>query len=348
MPHGVEMGRLPSFDDASQASDIGVQPSIVTAAIPPTQAPMTPRTWVTADARGAFLLSAHGKRTSLHRRLASLSRKPLEHVPGIFTILSPAKSLQMDGADEAACRFEATRPRFSAQTRALVGELRGRSSRSLEALMSISAPLAELNAERWQQFGRRANPRGAAAMCFRGDVYQGLEAWTLGKRSLDWAQDHVRILSGLYGLLRPLDTIQPYRLEMGTKLPTDAGKDLYAFWGERLSRTLKKDMAAAKADTLINLASDEYAKAARLRELELDVLDVKFLQKQGGEQKFISFYAKRARGLMARWMAENRPRSVSELAQFDLEGYRFRAKESGDGLMVFSRPRPAAASKKAG
>ncbi|MCH2101569.1 MAG: peroxide stress protein YaaA [Planctomycetes bacterium] len=267
---------------------------------------------------------------------------------GLFTILSPAKSLQMDGADEAACRFEASKPRFSPRTRALVEELRGRSPRSLESLMSISTKLAGLNAERWQQFGGRSNPRCAAAMCFRGDVYQGFEAWTMDKRALGWAQDHVRILSGLYGLLRPLDTIQPYRLEMGTRLPTDAGKDLYTFWGKRLSRALKQDMEAARADTLINLASDEYSKAAQLKELGFDVLDVKFLQKQGGEQKLISIFAKRARGLMARWMADNRPRTVSELSKFNLEGYRFQAKEGNDELMVFSRPRPAAASKKAG
>jgi hypothetical protein len=267
---------------------------------------------------------------------------------GLFTILSPAKSLQMDGADDAACRFETSKPRFSARSRALVDELKERSPRSLESLMSISAKLAELNAERWRQFGARSNPRGAAAMCFRGDVYQGLEAWTMDKRSLGWAQDHVRILSGLYGLLRPLDVIQPYRLEMGTRLETDAGKNLYAFWGEELSKTLKKDMAAAKADTLVNLASDEYSKAARLSEIGLDVLDVKFMQKDGGKLKFISFHAKRARGLMARWMADNRPRTVAELSKFDLEGYQFQAKEGAEALMVFSRPRPAGSGKKAG
>jgi cytoplasmic iron level regulating protein YaaA (DUF328/UPF0246 family) len=266
---------------------------------------------------------------------------------GLFTILSPAKSLQMDGAEEATCRFEASKPRFSARTRSLAEELKERSPGSLASLMSISTQLADLNAERWQEFGTRSNPRGAAAMCFRGDVYQGLEAWTMDKRALGWAQDHVRILSGLYGLLRPLDVIQPYRLEMGTRLATDAGKNLYAFWGEELCRTLKKDMKAAKADTLVNLASDEYSKAARLGELGLDVLDVKFLQRDGGELKFISFFAKRARGLMARWMADNRPRTVAELSKFDLEGYRFQAKEGDKELMVFSRPRPAGSRKKA-
>ena len=269
-------------------------------------------------------------------------------MPGLFTILSPAKSLEMDGADEAACRFETSRPRFSTRTRALAAELRERSPRSLESLMSISTKLADLNAQRWQEFGSRSNPRGAAAMCFRGDVYQGFEAWTMNKRALGWAQDHVRILSGLYGLLRPLDVIQPYRLEMGTRLPTDAGKDLYAFWGEELNRTLKKDMKAAKADTLVNLASDEYSKAARLGEMGLPVLDVKFLQKDGGKLKFISFFAKRARGLMARWMADNRPRNVADLSKFNLEGYRFQAREGDEHLLVFSRPRPASARTKAG
>ncbi|MEE2681715.1 MAG: peroxide stress protein YaaA [Planctomycetota bacterium] len=269
-------------------------------------------------------------------------------MPGLLTILSPAKSLEMDGGTDTVCGFETSRPRFSARTRALAEELKGRSPKSLASMMSISTKLADLNAERWRQFGTRANPRGAAAMCFRGDVYQGLEAWTMNKRALDWAQDHVRILSGLYGLLRPLDVIQPYRLEMGTRLKTDAGKDLYAFWGDELNRTLKKDMKAAKANTLVNLASDEYSKAARLAELDLDVLDVKFLQKDGGTQKFISFFAKRARGLMARWMADHRPKSVSDLEGFDLEGYRFQAGEGSDRLLVFSRPRPAAAGRKAG
>ena len=214
--------------------------------------------------------------------------------------------------------------------------------------MSISTKLADLNAERWQAFGGRSNPRCSAALCFRGDVYQGLEAWTMDTRALDWAQDHVRILSGLYGLLRPLDVIQPYRLEMGTRLATDAGTNLYEFWGEDIVKTLKKDMADVGSDVLVNLASDEYSKAARLGELGLEVLDVKFLQKDGGKLKFISFFAKRARGLMARWMADNRPRTVSDLSKFNLEGYRFQAKEGNEHLLVFSRPRPASARKKAG
>ena len=187
------------------------------------------------------------------------------------------------------------------------------------------------NAQRWSDFGDRANPRGPAAMCFRGDVYQGLEAWTLDARSLTWAQKHVRILSGLFGLLRPLDVIQPYRLEMGTKLKTDAGSNLYQFWGNAITKTLRKDMADAKAGTLVNLASDEYSKAIDFDGLGVDILQTTFLQRTGGKDKFISFHAKRARGQRhggdARtirplaWHASGRQLS-SRMAQPELEAAR--------------------------
>lgn len=261
---------------------------------------------------------------------------------GLHTILSPAKSLQMDGAEETAASFDTSRTRFTAKTKRLAEELKTLSAKKLGSLMSISDKLALLNAERWTAFGDRGNPRGAAAMCFRGDVYQGLEAWTMNTRALDWAQGHVRILSGLYGLLRPLDVIQPYRLEMGTRLATDQCANLYEFWGEDIIKALKKDMAEVGSDVLINLASDEYSKAARLGEMDVPVVDVKFMQKDGGKLRFISFHAKRARGLMARWMSDNRPKRIADLDGFDLEGYRFAKKESDDNLLVFSRPKPAA------
>ena len=167
------------------------------------------------------------------------------------------------------------------------------------------------------------------------------------KPALSWAQDRVRILSGLYGLLRPLDTIQPYRLEMGTRLKTSEGTNLYEFWGGSILKTLIADMKDAGAKTLVNLASDEYSKAACLRELDVPVVDVKFLQVDGGKSKFISFYAKRARGLMARWMADHRPRTLADLNGFDTEGYRFDVEASKDSLFVFTRPKPAAAKKSA-
>ena len=258
---------------------------------------------------------------------------------GLLAILSPAKTLDMDAVPGG---LETSRPRNQARTRDLAGILEGYAPAKLSKLMSISDKLATLNAQRWSDFGDRSNPRGPAAMCFRGDVYQGMEAWTLGARSLKWAQDHVRILSGLFGLLRPLDVIQPYRLEMGTRLATDAGTNLYEFWGEDIVKTLKKDMADVGSDVLVNLASDEYSKAARLGDMELPVVDVKFMQKDGGKLRFISFHAKRARGLMARWMSDTRPGRLSDLDGFDLEGYRFSKSESDDKTLVFSRPKPAA------
>ncbi len=266
-------------------------------------------------------------------------------MPGLMTILSPAKTLDMEGAHRSRST-ETSRPRLSAQTRQLAGELQTYSPARLTTLMKISATLAEENAGRWHEFGRRGNPRGSAALCFRGDVYQGLEAWTMKAASLKWAQQRIRILSGLYGMLRPLDTIQPYRLEMGTRLKTEQGQDLYSFWGDRIHKLLQADLAECKATALVNLASDEYSKAAQLKRLEVPVIGVKFLQVSGGKAKFITFYGKRARGLMARWMADHRPKSVADLTDFDSEGYRFHSSESSDSTLVFTRPKPAPVSAK--
>ena len=261
-----------------------------------------------------------------------------------MAILSPAKTMYWD---QAKAPIESSRARLGTNTTQLAGELRGYTAKRLGSLMSISDKLANLNRERWQSFGNKSNPRGPAAICFRGDVYQGLEAWTLDKRSLAWAQDHVRILSGLYGLLRPMDVIQPYRLEMGTKLKTDAGSSLYDFWGDSITKTLKKDLKSVKAMSLINLASDEYSSSLDLAALGVNIINVKFLQKDGGRDKFISFFAKRARGLMARWMSEHRPRKITDLSGFNLEGYRLNKSATSDAELVFSRPKPAA-QKKAG
>lgn len=259
-------------------------------------------------------------------------------MPAFTAILSPAKSLEMD-ANDIPGELPTTTPRFAPQTRRIAAELAKVSTSGLGKLMSISKPLAELNHARWSAFGTRSNPRGPAAMCFRGDVYQGLEAWTMKKASLAWAQDHVRILSGLYGLLRPLDRIQPYRLEMGTRLKTAEFSNLYGFWGDQIATALKKDMAETGSNTLVNLASDEYAKAARLESLDVPVISTKFLQIDGGKAKFMSFYAKQSRGLMARWMADHRPKTIAALRTFDAEGYTL-ADESTDDTLVFIRTKP--------
>ena len=206
--------------------------------------------------------------------------------------------------------------------------------------MSISPALAEVNRERWSAFGSRSNPKGPAAICFRGDVFQGFEAWTMNKKALSWAQDHVRILSGLYGMLRPLDVIQPYRLEMGTHLKTGVGKNLYDFWADQIFKLLKKDMNEAGAEILVNLASVEYSKAAHIKDLGCPVVDVKFLQVDKGKAKFITLFGKQARGLLARWMADHRPKTLKDLQGFDSEGYRYHAGDSTDEVMVFTRPKP--------
>ena len=257
----------------------------------------------------------------------------------LFTILSPAKTLDMEAPLPKGAPA-VTRPRMASRSKELVGVLQGYSTGQLESLMSISPKLAETNRDRWSSFGQRSNPKGPAAVCFRGDVFQGFEAWTMNKKSLSWAQDHVRILSGLYGMLRPLDLIQPYRLEMGTSLKTDAGKNLYEFWGDQILKLMKKDMNEAGAEVLINLASAEYAKAARLKELDAPVIDVKFLQVDKGKAKFITLFGKQARGLLARWMSDHRPKTLKDLQGFDTQGYRFHAGDSTDDVMVFTRPKP--------
>lgn len=259
-------------------------------------------------------------------------------MPGFTAVLSPAKSLEMETPPTPG-GLESTTPRFAAQTKHIAGALGKYSPARLATLMSISAPLAALNHERWQSFNTRGNPRGPAALCFQGDVYQGLQAWTMKKAALAWAQDHVRILSGLYGLLRPLDRIQPYRLEMGTRLKTENASNLYDYWGDRIAKALKKDMADNGSETLVNLASDEYAKAARLETLGVPIISTKFLQLDGGKAKFMSFYAKQSRGLMARWMADHRPKTIAALRKFDAEGYSL-ADESTADTLVFVRPKP--------
>ena len=256
-----------------------------------------------------------------------------------MAILSPAKTMDMG---ETQLVSGTSRPRLGSQTKQLAAILESYTPKRLSSLMSISDKLAQLNAKRWDQFGANTNQRGAAALCFRGDVYQGFEAWSLDKRSLGWAQDHIRILSGLYGMLRPMDIIQPYRLEMGTRLKTDAGKSLYEFWGDAITKILLRDLKSVKAKTLVNLASNEYFKAVDEDKLGVPIVNVKFLQRDGRQDKFISFFAKRARGLMARWMSTSRVKRVKDLAGFDLEGYRLDTKAGSEFELVFKRPKPAA------
>ena len=205
--------------------------------------------------------------------------------------------------------------------------------------MSLSDPLAALNVARYQTFRPRftaANSR-QALLAFNGDVYEGLAARTLEPEDLQWAQDHVCILSGLYGMLRPLDRIQPYRLEMGTRLATDAGSNLYQFWGSRIAEHLNKRLRAHTTPVVVNLASQEYFKVVDTKALKARVVECVFEDWKGGTYKIISFHAKRARGLMARYAVTHRLATPHALQGFDLEGYTFAPAASEPERLVFRR-----------
>jgi cytoplasmic iron level regulating protein YaaA (DUF328/UPF0246 family) len=205
--------------------------------------------------------------------------------------------------------------------------------------MGLSDKLAALNVARFGQWNKTFTSENSkqAILAFNGDVYEGLDAKTLNKKALDYAQEHVRVLSGLYGVLKPLDLMQPYRLEMGTAFKNALGKDLYAFWGNKIAKELKADLDQHKNKILINLASDEYFKSVRLTELIHPVVAPVFQDEKDGKYKIISFYAKRARGLMTRFILDNKIDRLEDLNDFNLEGYRYAAKESSPNKPVFRR-----------
>jgi cytoplasmic iron level regulating protein YaaA (DUF328/UPF0246 family) len=207
-------------------------------------------------------------------------------------------------------------------------------------MMSLSDNLAKLNRERFQAFDPNSEEGLQAAFAFNGDVYLGLKARTLDKKALAWSQDHVRILSGLYGLLRPLDAIQPYRLEMGVRLKTRRGQSLYDFWGPRISEKLNEEAQGHKDRTLVNCASNEYFAAVDRKALKLPVVTAKFLEEKDGEARMLSFFAKKARGLMARYAIDQRIDKAADLKGFDYEGYRFVPGLSSDEEFTFARPQP--------
>lgn len=255
----------------------------------------------------------------------------------MLVVISPAKTLDEDPAGPRP-----TKPPFEAEALRLAKRARNMTLGELRSLMSISQDLAKLNRDRFRAF--KAEPARAdvkpAALMFAGDTYQGLEAGTLDDAAMDYAQDHLRILSGLYGLLRPRDGIQPYRLEMGSRLKTRRGKDLYDFWGDSVAQVLNRDAEAAGTELLLNCASREYFAAADRDALRLSVITPTFLEERDGERQVISFYAKRARGALARFVVEARVRDEAGLRDFDTGGYRFDAEASEPGKPVFVRPHP--------
>ncbi len=261
----------------------------------------------------------------------------------MLTLLSPAKKLNFDPAKTALAPTKAV---LESDMIELAKVAKKQSAADLKRLMHISDNLAELNAERFKAFNLegKSNSAKSAALAFDGNVYWGLDANGMSDDSLSYAQDHLRILSGLYGVLRPLDAIQAYRLEMGTKLATARGTSLYAFWGERIAAQLRADMEGHKAVAIVNLASNEYFKAVDKTTLGAPIISAKFLNVKDGESRALMYYAKFARGQMARWIMDNRVDRPSGLKDFNLDGYRLDKKATTETEteteLVFSRAQP--------
>jgi len=254
-------------------------------------------------------------------------------------LLSPAKTLDYDTPVPAPVRKKATEPLFTARAAELIAVLRKQSPAQIATLMDLSAPLAELNAARYQAWQPEADAANSkpALLAFDGDVYGGLDARSLKTADLSWAQDHLVILSGLYGALRPLDRLQPYRLEMGTALKTRQGRDLYAYWGDTVVELLNERQAQDAAPVVVNLASIEYSRAALRPALRARVIDCVFEDWKDGRYKVISFFAKRARGLMARHAVQQRARRPVQLHGFSAEGYAYDAAASAPDRLLFRR-----------
>ena len=252
----------------------------------------------------------------------------------MLVVISPAKKMDMT----VHGRVPATMPGFATDARALADAARQLSNEDLQALMSISPALAELNAKRFAAFGTQ--PVRAAALAFAGDTYKGLEALTLDEGEMMWAQNHLRILSGLYGLLRPMDAIEPYRLEMGSKLKTSKGRSLYDYWGTRLAEALNAQAEAVGSQALVNCASQEYFGAVAREALALPVFTPVFKEIKDGRARIVSFFAKKARGAMARFIIQNQVTNPSELQEFSAGGYRYAPNASDGESMVFTREYP--------
>ena len=254
----------------------------------------------------------------------------------MLILLSPAKSLDYETPAPFA---EFSLPQFLDRSAALIEVLRDLSPADIARLMAVSDALATLNFDRYAAWAPPFTPANAkqAIFAFNGDVYDGLAASTLTAADLQFAQTQLRILSGLYGILKPLDLMQPYRLEMGTRLATAAGKDLYAFWGERLLEAINAELAGMSRPVVINLASEEYFKAAVGRKINGELIQPVFEDWKNGKYKIISFYAKRARGLMTRYVVDNRLTEPDGLKEFDYDGYAFVPDVSDDKSWVFRR-----------
>ena len=258
----------------------------------------------------------------------------------MLAIISPAKTLDFESS-LATKKFST--PEFVDESTQLIKQLRKLAPQDIASMMSLSDKLAALNHERYANWSPDFDDNARAALlAFKGDVYIGLDATSLSERDFTWAQKHLRILSGLHGLLRPLDRIHPYRLEMGTRLSTRKGKNLYDFWGDKVTLALNEALAEQtpknQRPVLVNLASNEYFSVIDPKQLEARVINVAFREERDGKYRFLSFFAKKARGSMARYMIDTRAKSLSQLRGFNYDGYRFNETLSDGDEWVFTRP----------
>lgn len=249
----------------------------------------------------------------------------------MLLLISPAKTLDF----EATTIKTHTQPQFLEQSERLIKTLKRYSSKEIQDLMKVSEKIADLNVERYQNFSLPFNPSNAkqAILAFKGDVYQGLSVEDFNEKDLNFAQKHIGILSGLYGLLRPLDLMQPYRLEMGTKLKVDDNKNLYEFWNQSITQQIN----ATGAKHIINLASNEYFKSVQTDALEGNLWTVDFKEYKNGKYKIVAFYAKKARGMMCNYVVKNRLEKPEEMKAFDMDDYTFNEELSNDRHYVFTR-----------
>lgn len=254
----------------------------------------------------------------------------------MLLVVSPAKNLDFESSTQS---LPFSQPDFLGHAQELVDQCKTLSPADLSSLMGISDKLAGLNAARFSSWSTPFDQENAkqALFAFNGDVYAGLEADKLSEEDLDFAQQRLRILSGLYGLLKPLDLMQPYRLEMGTKLKNGRGKDLYAFWGKHITEGLNDALQHQHTEVLVNLASNEYFKSVKADALNAKIVTPVFKDEKNGQYKIISFFAKKARGMMAKYIIQNRINTPEGLKDFSSDGYRFCSDESNASTLVFKR-----------
>ena len=254
----------------------------------------------------------------------------------MLIVISPAKTLDFDTPPVTQSHSQ---PEMLDRSESLIDILMTKSPADIEKLMKISPKLSELNVERYHTWTRPFKPANAkqALLAFKGDVYTGLDAETFSEDDFSYAQDHLRILSGLYGVLKPLDLMQPYRLEMGIRLENPEGKNLYDFWGSDITEKINAQLKAINSDVLLNLASNEYFKSVKKKEVDGDIVTPVFKDWKNGQYKMISFYAKKARGLMSAWVIQNNIEELDQLNQFNVDGYQYSANDSDPFNPVFLR-----------